>query len=50
MLDKDLDKEGVFGGLNKGWDSVLDYVPPNVRLYAASARYQRCFIKRKDNI
>ena len=34
MLDKDLNKEGVFDILNKGWDSVLDYVPPNVRLYA----------------
>ena len=34
MLDKDLDKKGVFDILDKGWDSILDYVPPNVRLYA----------------
>jgi len=34
VLDKDLDEKGIADILRNGWDSVLDYVPPNVRLFA----------------
>jgi LysM repeat protein len=46
VLDKDLDEKGVADILRNGWDSVLDYVPPNVRLFATDVLASK---KIKDN-
>ena len=46
VLDKDLDEKGIADILRNGWDSVLDYVPPNVRLFATDILASE---KIKDN-
>lgn len=46
VLDKNLDEKGIADILKNGWDSVLDYVPPNVRLFATDVLASE---KIKDN-